>query len=83
MNGQLSIYDLPKEKPRPCDYKFQRYIGQSVVFYEISNKQNGAVGKIIDIQPYYTIVKTKNGELVGTPYSIKPFESEVHHERLT
>lgn len=65
MEGQLTIYDLPKDKLRPCDYKFQRYIGQPVGFW-----RTGKCGVIVEIQKYYTMVLTDEGVLVGTPYDL-------------
>ena len=32
----------------------------------------GIVGRIIEIEPYYTFVQTDQGELVGTPHEIIP-----------
>ena len=50
MDGQLTVYDLGKKK-RPCDYSFQRYIGQKVFIHT----SNGPIkGRIDKIEPYYT-----------------------------
>lgn len=74
MNGQLSIFDIheSEQKLRPCEYRFKRYLGQMVriyVPYEI------VTGKIISIEPYYTIIKDEGGrEWVGTPYNTSPLE---------
>lgn len=68
MNGQLSIFDA-KEKTRPCDYRFKRYIGQMVKFHD------GKVGRITEIHMYYTYIKIKSGKiLVGTPHDIIPVQ---------
>ena len=48
MQGQQTLFDLPKENPRPCDYRFQRFYGQVVV------DRQGRVGRITNIEPYYT-----------------------------
>lgn len=76
MNGQLSIFDLPKEKPRPCDYRWQRYIGQKVGLC------CGVTGKITQIEPYYTIILARDTdgvmrEFAGTPTTCWPVEEET------
>lgn len=74
MIGQYSIFDA-KPKTRPCDYSFQRYIGQKVIFTNRSRHRD-KIGEVVDIFPYYTYIKTENGEiLVGSPYGdFKPYE---------
>lgn len=81
LNGQLTIFDNPDNKKRPCEYSFRRYIGQEVVFITGWEKLKGmkpkAYGRIIRIEPYYTFVKTTGGkELVGTPGTIYPKETQ-------
>lgn len=75
MEGQLSIFDihLAGRDRKPCEYSFQRFIGQRVMWgYYMTDKKPG---NIIEIEPYYTIIRTDNGEiLVGTPQSVKPME---------
>lgn len=71
MNGQLSIFDIHNEKKRPCDYSFQRYIGQEV---ELGC---GVTGKITEIEPYYTIILARDidgvmREFAGTPTTCWP-----------
>ena len=73
IKGQLSMFDIlcPEEKRKPCEYKFQRYIGQRVR----SKSKYGAdyVGTITGIGPYYTDILTDDGrEIVGTPYDVWP-----------
>lgn len=63
--GQLSVFDLLNEG-RPCDYSWQREIGQMVEF------DDGRIGTITKIEPYYTEVLTKDGLLVGTPTTMAP-----------
>ena len=77
MRGQLSLFDA-KPKTRPCDYSFQRYIGQRVQFTGYSHSHNGEVGEVIGIFPYYTYIKMPDGEvLIGTPHGdIKPIKEE-------
>ena len=77
MRGQLSLFDA-KPKTRPCDYSFQRYIGQKVVFTGYSSHK-GAVGEIVEIFPYYTHIKMSDGQiLVGTPHgNIKPYKEDI------
>ena len=70
MKGQLTIYDIPKDKPKPCDYKFQRYIGQKVKFVGKYSRNRDLTGHIVEIFPYYTYVQTVKDVLVGTPYDL-------------
>ena len=74
MRGQYSIFDTGI-KTKPCEYSFQRFIGQKVEFTGYSS-HCGAVGEIVEILPYYTYVRMPNGKvLVGTPHGdIRPFE---------
>ena len=65
--GQLSVFDLLNEG-QPCDYSWQREIGQMVEF------DDGRIGTITKIEPYYTEVLTKDGLLVGTPTTMAPHE---------
>ena len=68
MNGQYSIFDVGS-KQRPCDYDFQRSIGQRV------EMMNGVKGTITDIKPYYTDVLGDDGVLyAGTPTTCYPEE---------
>ena len=75
MIGQTNIYDLQWQyegRPtKPCEYSFMRYYGQEVVFTRIAVDE-GLTGRIIEIYPYYTYVKTKQGVLVGVPDTIAP-----------
>lgn len=71
IDGQLSLFDVFAEdqKLRPCDYTFQRYIGQRVIL------TNGKIGKITKIEPFYTEVDTGDDCLcVGTPTTMAPYE---------
>ena len=72
LHGQLSIYDVAPDvelKPRPCDYRFRRYIGQRV--RNVGKYHADYKGVIIGIEPFYTIVKTDNGrEIAATPYDL-------------
>lgn len=65
-DGQMTIFDTGVSR-RPCEYPFQRYIGQSVTFW-----RSGITGRIIEIEPYYTFVQTAHGEMVGAPHEINP-----------
>ena len=69
MIGQFSLFN--NVGPLPCQYKFDRYIGQKVTLmvggYPFHKLLNGTV---VGIEPYYTFVKTKEGLMVGTPYSL-------------
>ena len=60
--GQMSLFDLPKENPKPCDYSFQRSIGQKVRRW-----RTGEIRTITEIKPYYTYLDDGS---VATPYDI-------------
>ena len=55
--------NMPKK--RPCEYSFKRYIGQKIIV------QNGEIGKIVKIEPYYTFVETKKCIWAMTPTTIR------------
>jgi len=78
MTGQLSLFDL-HEKKRPCDYGFQRYIGQRV------GTRDHGLCTITKIDTYYTDIRSTKGErLVGTPYDIWPAKCEnCEHYQMT
>lgn len=73
MKGQLSLFDIPqeKEKRKPCEYGFKRYLGQKV---HISISDGDFIGEVIKIEPYYTLIKIKGYPhiLVGTPTTFGP-----------
>ena len=76
MSAQLNIFDAVNEG-RPCEYRFQRYIGQRVyISLGGGYTQREIKGTITAIKPYYTYVKTAVGELAGTPYNVRPTEDE-------
>ena len=57
-------------KRKPCEYSFQRYIGQTV-----RDSWHGRIGKIVDIDHYYTDVECLDGEIYAwTPTNTVPFE---------
>lgn len=64
MQGQYSIFDI-NEKKRPCEYSWQRYIGQKVIVC-------GVLGVIKDIEAYYTIVEANDRLYAGTPTTCYP-----------
>ena len=68
--GQMNIFDQPKEKRKPCEYMFSRYIGQKVLL------RSGEEGTVVSIDSYYTTVKTAGGLRVGTPTTIAPVNKE-------
>lgn len=76
MQGQMSLFDIhPKdEKPRPCDYKFKRYIGQKVRYSGNAADQGKCIHVITAFEQYYTVLD--DGEWIGTPYNIYPVEEE-------
>lgn len=67
-SGQISIFTGAVENRRPCDYGFDRYIGQKVQFI------SGITGTVTEIHDYYTFCETDQGEMVGTPTTISPVE---------
>lgn len=77
--GQMSIFDImPKdEDPKPCEYSFQRYVGQRVQL------SNGEYGKIMTIEDYYTTVEGDNGRyMIGTPSTMYPVEDGTDLENM-
>lgn len=69
MTGQYTI-DGIRTGDKPCDYAFARYIGQRVRVWDFGDKQ-AILGRIKEIEPYYTMVMTDDGdELVATPYNL-------------
>lgn len=80
MEGQMSIWDIgaeTRETRKPCEYSFQRYLGQTV-----RCSWNGYIGKIVGIDRYYTEIRTDDGDTYAlTPTNTVPFEfirSEWH-----
>ena len=79
--GQMSIFDFIHncENRRPCEYKFQRYTGQTVHLIGVMGGDN-VIGTVHIIGPYYTIVKLKGGLLMcGTPYNTVPDNKEDYY----
>lgn len=79
--GQLTIFEYyaNREDRRPCDYKFRRYIGQTVHLIGVMCGDD-VIGKVHMIDPYYTIVKLKGGLLMcGTPYNTAPDDKEDYY----
>ena len=71
---QLNIFDNASEG-RPCDYRFMRYIGQRVILTIGAGRDARPLeGIITNIMPYYTYIKTAEGELIGTPTNVRPME---------
>jgi len=70
MKGQMNIFDLVNDG-KPCRYKFQRHLGQKVEFW-----RTGKFGIIVEIEEYYTIVKSDGKFLVGTPHDIRPISED-------
>ena len=72
MTGQLHIFDYIGKGGQASRYKFERYEGQRVVLHVTSGQIHG---KVAEIEPYYTIVKTDNrGIMIGTPTTMRPEE---------
>lgn len=77
IEGQMSLFDIHNEteKRKPFEYGFKRYIGQRVMFNRVMFN-DALVGEITEIGPYYTTVKTDDGEvLAGTPTTIAPLKT--------
>lgn len=71
MTGQYSLFDIHTEKLKPCHYRFQRYMGQKVKLH-IANRI--LVGKIIEIDKYYTMIEVDGRTWAGTPTNVQPVE---------
>lgn len=73
IEGQMNALDFMKrERRRPCEYTFFRYIGQRVRLF----MHPGFVsGRITDFNDYYTEIQTDDGEIyVGGPIDTSPEE---------
>ena len=69
MIGQFSLFG--NVGSLPCQYKFDRYIGQKVTLMVGAYPDHKLVnGTVVGIEPYYTFIKTKEGLMVGTPYCV-------------
>lgn len=71
MAEQLNLFDyltMGAKKRKPCEYSFNRYIGQRVELL------NGEKGTVCGIGPYYTHVMTSKGIMVGDPSTMAPIE---------
>lgn len=69
IEGQMNALDFMKrERRRPCDYTFFRYIGQRVCIYIYPEWINGTV---VGLDKYYTEIRPDGGggTIVGTPYN--------------
>lgn len=77
MEGQLSLFDLPREKGKrkPCEYSFKRYIGQKV---KIHITEGEYIGEVTKIEPYYTHIRVPGYPhiLAGTPTTCGPVNKE-------
>lgn len=72
MDGQYSIFDCFADLGAPSSYKFERYIGQRVVWH-------GVHGTITEIEPYYTIVHLDNFRVIAaTPHDLGPEDNNKH-----
>ena len=72
--GQLTVFDIGERK-YPYQYRFQRYIGQTVdLMIGAYGFHTLKRGKIVGISKYYTDVEIDGEVWVGTPYSLSPAE---------
>lgn len=82
LEGQLTIFDIrgTHDFRRPCDYRFQRYIGQRVKFTGKYVRSRGRIGKVVRIEPYYTelVMEDNHETLIGTPHDL----DEVRDEQI-
>lgn len=73
MNRQISLFS--NTGSLPCQYKFERFIGQKVSVmigaYPFHKTINGIV---VGISTYYTDVETEKGLMVATPYNLSERE---------
>lgn len=69
--GQFTIWDEHgDEPPKPCFYRFKRYIGQRV-------RSRAHRGVIVAIDRFYTTVRGDDGKLYAfTPHDTVPDEKE-------
>ena len=58
---------------KPCEYTFQRYIGQPVSYWVPGCKESRS-GYITDIFPYYTYVQIGEDNIVAYPQSLRPLK---------
>lgn len=73
INGQYTLKSyIPPKKRRPCEYSFNRYIGQMV-------KDHRGVHRIAEIEDFYTIY---DDNTCGTPHDIIPLDPEERREAL-
>ena len=73
MDGQLNIYSYaPVKKRRPCEYSFDRYIGQLV-------RDKHGVHKIAEIKEFYTIYEDG---MVGSPHDMSPVNKVEYSEMI-
>ena len=76
ITGQMSLFDIHESgKRKPCEYSFQRYIGQEV------GLGCGVRGRITEIEAYYTIItaRDKDGitrDFCGGPCDVYPIREE-------
>ena len=73
MIGQYTLFgNAPKLKRRPCEYSFQRYIGQVV-------RDHRGTHVIAEIEDYYTIYTDNT---VGTPHDMSPVDESEFKEMI-
>ena len=73
MVGQYSIFDnAPRVKRKPCEYAFQRYIGQVV-------RDHRGTHVIKEIEPFYTIYTDNT---CGTPHDMSPEDESEYMEMI-
>ena len=73
MKGQFNLFSYaPVKKRRPCEYSFDRYIGQLV-------RDRHGVHKIAEIKEFYTIYEDG---MVGSPHDMSPVDEVEYLESI-
>ena len=73
ITGQYTFLSyMPKKKTRPCEYSFDRYIGQIV-------QDHRGLHKIAEIQPFYTVYEDNT---CGTPHDMSPADPEELKQKI-
>lgn len=69
IQGQLNVLDfMERERTRPCDYEFFRYIGQRVCL--AISRRGWIHGAVTAFDDYYTEIRADDGyHYAGTPYN--------------
>ena len=73
MNGQYELFSImPPKKRKPCEYSFQRYIGQKV-------EDSHGTHTIKSIEQFYTFYEDG---MVGSPHDMSPVNRDEYAEMI-